>query len=83
VTRRTQCGHNTGAEAPEGAVHDGAAQRRRSSTSASDCANNMAVNEKLRAWRVFSPREGTLERLSNDENVGRPWVDGGGAPAAR
>jgi hypothetical protein len=41
------------------------------------------INRKLRAWGVCSPREGTLERLSNGEDVGRPCVDGGGAPAAR
>jgi hypothetical protein len=50
-------------------------------TPASDCADNKAVHEKLRLWGSCSPREGTLERLRNDEDAGRPWVDGGGALA--
>jgi hypothetical protein len=40
------------------------------------------VNGKLRVWGVFSPREGTLECLSNNEDVGRPGSKSGGAPAA-
>jgi hypothetical protein len=34
-------------------------------------------------WGFFSPREGTLKRLSNGEDKGKPWVDGGGAPAGQ
>jgi hypothetical protein len=48
----------------------------------SNCADNRAVHEKLRAWGSFSFREGTLERLSNDGDAGRPWVDDDGALAA-
>jgi hypothetical protein len=69
-----ECGKST---------HEHIAQRRCNSTPASDCVDNRAVNRKLRVWGVCSPREGTLECLSNDEDAGRPWVDGGGAPAAR
>jgi hypothetical protein len=52
-------------------------------TSASDCADNRAPNGKLRACGSCSPREGTLERLSNSKVAGRPWVDSDGAPAAQ
>jgi hypothetical protein len=45
----------------------------------SDCAKNSAVHWKLRAWGSCSPREETLERLSNDGDAGMPWVNGGGS----
>jgi hypothetical protein len=38
----------------------------------SDCADNRAVHGKLRAWGSCSPRGGTLEHLSNDEDAWRP-----------
>jgi hypothetical protein len=47
-------------------------------TPASDCADSRVVHGKLRAWWSCSPREGTLQRLSNGEDARRPWVDGGG-----
>jgi hypothetical protein len=75
-------GHDTDIKALDGTVWGGGARRRRSSIWASDCADNMALNGKLRAWGVCSPREGTLERLSNSEDAERPWVDDRGAPTA-
>ena len=76
-------GHDTGAEAPEGADRDRAAQRRRKLALASNYMNNRVVTGEIRAWEGCSPRVETQERLSNSGDTGRPRVDGGGASAAR
>jgi hypothetical protein len=52
-------------------------------TLVSDCVDNRALHRKLRVWGSCSPREGTLERLSNSGDTWRPSVDGSGAPVAQ
>jgi hypothetical protein len=73
----------TPAQVSEGADRGGAAQQGRGLALASNHTKDMATNEEIRAWGGCSPREKTLERLSNGGDTGRPWVDGGGASAAR
>jgi hypothetical protein len=64
-------------------VRGGVARRRRSSTPASDCANNRVGQGKLRAWGGWLPREMALEHLSDGKDTARALVDGGRDTAAR
>jgi hypothetical protein len=76
-------GHNIGTRASEGADRGGAAQQRCGLAPSSNRANDRATNREIRAWGGCSPREETLEHLSNVGDAGRPQVDSDGASATR
>jgi hypothetical protein len=75
---KLDCGHHTGAGAPEGAEHDGADQLRCGSTLACNYADTRAVTGEIRACEGCSPRVQTQGHLSGGVNAGKPRVDGGG-----
>jgi hypothetical protein len=59
------------------------AQRRRSLTPASNCAHKGVGNGKSWAYGGWLPRERAPGHLNGGGDTVRPWVDGGGASAAR
>jgi hypothetical protein len=57
-------------------------ERRRGPALASNRMKDRATNGEIRAWGGCSPRVDNLEHQSNGGDVGKPRVDGDGAPHA-
>jgi hypothetical protein len=80
-------GHSRGHDTDVGAPESGSLQRG-GLAAAQTCSGEQlrgrhGSTREIKGVGSCSPREGTLERLRNGGDTGRPWVVDGGASAAR